>query len=939
MKLIHNTTFASKLAVSYGLSLGVVALITIGFFAAVLGNISERAIRQEALESAVAIKETLKYAALLENEAALRALSESASSAVQSIIGWGERYQAPESTVLEQIEMYLAGQEIGSEGYFYAMDTGGTVVFHPVPELIGVNVSDQPVYQAITSTSDGFVTYRWANPGEPAPRDKTAYVTLVDELDLYVVASDYAEDLFARLPPDRLQGLVDGLLKNVVPAITLRRTNGDTIVRSTLGSLDASGIALDGVLPTAIPTSRDGGYPEVSRVSRDFFAVRDTFEGFEIGVEILFDATARSNVLRAYRRFALVGAVVALAVIAIVSRTVARLVTQPIARVTALLSNVTDGHNQLSNGDQSSDELARLVARQLHVVRLLVNEQRLRRKAESRQVIAETAFTSTAEGMCVTDSEGTILRVNSAFERISGYRADEVIGKNPRVLKSSRHPAAFYTNMWEHIIEHGHWSGEIWNRKKNGVEFPELLTISRIDADAPDGARYVAVFHDITEIRSIRDRLQFMANHDALTRLPNRVYLESVLENALHRANRSGDRCAVLFFDIDNFKDVNDSLGHAAGDALLVWIVKQIEPQLRSDDVFARFGGDEFVVLLPQVEDRSQVAAVAERVLTAANGVFSVSGQEIRPTISVGIAIYPEDAESSALLLQNADAAMYAVKNDNRNDYQFHNPKMSAEAHRRLAMRGRIEAAIRADELTVVYQPLFDVARSRIAGAEALVRWVRDGRVVPPDLFLPYIENTSIITELDLWVLKRALDEIVACGTIPGDFYVSVNASSVDLCTEGFAERVVSIVEASRANPDRIRIEVTETEAIRDFSRVKQTLATLRSAGVQIYLDDFGEGYSSIRYLREFGVNAVKLDRLYVSRMADNPTGVSLVRGFVELAHGIGVSAIVEGVETDVQDAIIRYVGADFAQGYFYGKPVDIEALPALVDEQVLSHR
>ena len=535
---------------------------------------------------------------------------------------------------------------------------------------------------------------------------------------------------------------------------------------------------------------------------------------------------------------------------------------------------------------------------------------------------------TTWKAFASADNGGIILRVNSAFENLTGYSAEDVVGQDFRILNSGRHPRNFYRNILLDLKNQGLWKGEILNRRKDGTECTHQLTISRIPAsDEYLGDSYISVLHDMSDLSHVKAKLHHLTNHDALTGLPNRVFLGTALEMSVKNCERHHRQLAVIFLDIDNFKDINDSLGHSAGDRLLKTTAKRITKLLRAEDVMARFGGDEFAVILQEIEGRGQVAAVARRILGSVNEPITLAGQSTRPTVSIGIAVYPDDGDTTEEIFRNADAAMHAVKRKEKNGFCFHHNSMNLDAQRRLAMKEQVSAALEGGEMRVMYQTIYSVDEKRIAGVEALARWRNGAIMVPPDNFLPYIENSEVITKLDLWVTETALREINGRLGLPDNLFININVAPIDLVSADFYRRFLDAVERGGGRPDQIHLEITESTTIRDFHRTAETLRELKAAGVQIYLDDFGEGYSSIRYLRELGVNAVKLDRAYISNVTHSPEARSLVSGFVQMAHGIDISAVVEGVETREQLDFLSRCGADYAQGYYFCKPVEIDGL------------
>ena len=915
--LLKNAGLSAKLTMAYSGTVGfTVAVVGLIFFIT-LWPALDRIAEDTALERAESVTEFLEYAALLENEASLRARVESAQLFAENIPGSDMDAPASLSEVRSVLERYLLIQKIGERGYFYTLTGDGVVLFHPDTELIGQNLSEEPFVREILDSPSEFVIYSWKREFENEERYKTAYSEWNERLQLYLVASDYSEGLFERIPRERLASILETVQGSEMTAVVIRNDSGEIKAAS-------SGYARLKDIPNLTGP--------IERIDGNHLLVRMPLERYGMVTEFFYDISGFLSFAR-YIRFSIVILIVTTIIAATVtSRIAAKAITSPLKRAVAFLSQ---GNLSIPETEDRwhGDDLGELLRNHHSLVYRLHRERHRREETERRLLISESAFINTNEGLCVTDREGTILRVNPAFERITGYSSDEAVGNNPRILKSQRHSDDFYAGMWERLVSDGAWSGEIWNKAKDGTVYPELLTINRIDDGRHGTSSYVAVFHDITEMRAIQDKIRHMANHDGLTGLPNRSYLDAVLDHAIHRGDRREKRLALMFIDIDNFKDVNDSLGHSTGDLLLQWVAEGISSLLRADDVVTRFGGDEFVVVIDDVEDQDQVSAIAKRILTTVNRSFRAGEHVVRPSASIGIAFYPDSASNAESLLRNADAAMYEAKKGEKNDYRFHDPEMNVNAHRRLAMQGRILTAIESGEMDCLFQPIYSLPESRIVGAEALVRWKKGGTLIPPDQFLPYIENTASITKLDLWIAERALSAVSASGILPDDFYVSVNAAPIDLITPGFVKSICGVIARTGSSPNRVRMEITETAAVKEFKRVNKTLGKLRDAGFQIYIDDFGEGHSSIRYLREFGVNAVKLDKVYIMDLENSDEARSLVTGFIQLAHGIGLQAIVEGVEEESQLRFLEAAGADFIQGYLIGAPMPLRDLERRVDE------
>ncbi len=895
-------------AYSIGL-LAIGAIASIGYVISTRALISEVSVRQ-GTASVESVATTIRHLLLADSEATLRAVAEKADSVIRDL-GWLEGDGAAPD--LDSIETYIAAVEISPTGYIYVLDGEGTVVLHPFPDLVGANVADDEVFRQIDAVQTGFVRYPWANPGEVEERAKVAYSVYVPETDLFLVASDYVQGIPSRLAPGRLEGLASGLLSDTIKSIVIRSERGDEAY-TTVGSPSS-------IAPVA-----------ASDQIRGPFLVTATIEDLALEIDAVVDPAVYDELMRRVARSSTIGVVAAFVVIAVLSTLVAKAIAGPIERLNRLtMQRVARG---VGGGRLvTSPSLAALILTQLRLVARIDSEHSLRRTAEDQLSISETAFMRSGEGICVTDSEGTIKRVNPAFERVTGYTSDEVIGKNPRVLKSTRHTSDFYSEMWSSITAKGRWTGEIWNKRKSGTEYPELLNITAVYDSANEIDSYVAVFHDLTEVHDMRARLRRATTHDTLTGLPNREYLMVATDQALLRATRTQGHVAILVLSIDGFEDIVDGFGHDAADRLLKWAASRIEQQLRGDDIAAVLGGELFGVLLSNVEDSEQTPGIARRITLAVREPYAIAGTVLRPSVSVGIATHPVSGSEPAALLDNATAALHNARRGGNDGFAIHDPKMNSTAHAKLAIQSRIGRAIEEREIRPVFQPILNLQSNQVIGAEALARWSRNGEIVPPSEFLPYIEQTSAMTRLDTWILEASLEALRSSENLPADFMMSFNAAPVDLANRAFVDRVRIVIEASDCDPENVRMEVTEAESIRDFRLARETIRQIREMGISVYLDDFGEGYSSIRYLREFGIDGVKLDRRYVMDVATSDRARSIVSGFVQLVQGLGLTAIVEGVETEEQLDYLRSIGADCAQGYVVGRPQPIEEINALFED------
>ena len=557
-------------------------------------------------------------------------------------------------------------------------------------------------------------------------------------------------------------------------------------------------------------------------------------------------------------------------------------------------------------------------------IQLVIRDITERKEAEEGLRLAATVFQTTNEAIMVTDAKKRIKAINPAFTRVTGYMSDDVVGKTPNMLSSGRHDADFYRQMWRQIAENGHWEGEIWNRRKTGEVFPEWLSITAIRE--PDGkvVEYAAVFSDITKRKQDEERIRYQANYDALTGLPNRTLFLDRLSRAVITARREGGMVALLFIDLDRFKVVNDTLGHAFGDMLLEKAAKRLLSCVREADTVARLGGDEFTVILRDVHRGSDAAVVGEQIIDNLSKPFQLDGNEAYIGASIGITIYPNDAGDPATMLRNADMAMYKAKEAGRNAFRFFTPEMDEQALTRMTLEHDLRHALRRSEFEMFYQPIMNVATGGLAGAEALVRWHHPERgMIMPSEFIQVAEDTGVILEIGEWIIQASLAQAKAWRDegLPL-FWLSINLSSAQVKRGLTAKRTIDLVEVSGLPPDAVTFEITERLIMGDTKESVDWVRQVGEAGIGLSVDDFGTGYSSLSYLRKFPLDMVKIDKSFVRDIVTDPDDARLAGAVVALAHSLDLRVVGEGVETPEQLEFLRKHGCDFAQGFLFGRPM-----------------
>ncbi len=560
-----------------------------------------------------------------------------------------------------------------------------------------------------------------------------------------------------------------------------------------------------------------------------------------------------------------------------------------------------------------------------------------RHQAETEIRIAATVFES-QEGMMITDPNNIILRVNQAFTKITGYTAEEVVGRNSNLLKSGRHNRDFYQQMWQALQQTGSWQGEIWNRRKNGEVFPEWLTITAVKKGADAVSHYVATLTDITLRKASEDEIKHLAFYDPLTRLPNRRLLLDRLRHALASSTRSGRNGALLFIDLDNFKTLNDTLGHDKGDLLLQQVATRLAACVREDDTVARQGGDEFVVMLEDLSEDAEDAAaqaeiVGEKILAAMNEPYQLAEHTHRSTPSIGATLFNDHQCSIDELLKQADLAMYQVKAAGRNAFCFFDPKMQAAITARVTLEAELRRSLEQNHFCLHYQVQVN-AEGGATGAEALIRWQHPirGLIFPAD-FIPLAEEISLILPLGHWVLQTACARLADWAKQPelAHLTLAVNVSAKQFQRPDFVDQVLQVLTQTGADPSRLKLEITESMLLEDVDNVIARMATLKRHGVSFSLDDFGTGYSSLSYLKRLPLNQLKIDQSFVREILQDTNDAAIAHSTVALTHSLGLTVIAEGVENAEQRDCLHQMGCRAFQGYLFGRPMPPEDFESLV--------
>ena len=554
-----------------------------------------------------------------------------------------------------------------------------------------------------------------------------------------------------------------------------------------------------------------------------------------------------------------------------------------------------------------------------------------RKQAEQKLQLAASVFTHAREGIMITATDGTIIDVNDAFSDITSYSHDEVIGQNPRLLSSGRHERQFYIELWQSLLEKGYWYGEIWNRRKNGEVYAVMQTISAV-RDAEGNLRhYLSLFSDITLIKAREQELEHSAHYDPLTSLPNRALLADRLHQGIAQSRRRGNLLGVAFLDLDGFKIINDQYGHEAGDQLLIAVAANMKQTLREGDTLARMGGDEFVAELLDLVDVEASAPMLVRLLAAAAEPMQYGDLTLQVSASLGVTFYPQSENIDAdQLLRQADQAMYQAKLAGKNRYHIFDALQDSRVRGRYESLEFIRRALARSEFVLHYQPYVDMRKGTVIGAEALIRWQHpDKGLLSPATFLPAIEDHPLAVELGEWVIETTLAQIEIWLATGLNIPVSVNVGARQLQQTDFVERLRGLLAAHPGvSPSCLKLEVLETSALINVTRVSQVIETCRGMGVMFSMDDFGTGYSSLTYLKQLPVTTIKIDQSFVRGMLYDPDDMAILKGVLSLSDAFHRDVVAEGVETVEQGAMLLQLGCDLAQGYCIARPMPAHELP-----------
>ena len=570
---------------------------------------------------------------------------------------------------------------------------------------------------------------------------------------------------------------------------------------------------------------------------------------------------------------------------------------------------------------------ALLYLRQLQLRRLQMRDAELS--------LAASVIDSLNEAIMVTDARGRVVTVNPAFSALTGIDESAASGRPASAVVSCPYSEESRNEFADQLERDGYWRGELDDRRASGESYPKSLSIYPVREPGGRIAHYVHSFSDISERREAERKIHHLAHHDMLTGLPNRLSLQLRMEQVMAHARRHGTLFAVLMIDMDHFKDINDTLGHHVGDALLVEVGKRLQRCVRQSDVVARLGGDEFVVLVTDMVTTLTAAAVAEKIVAALSAPYAVEAYQLHSTPSVGIGVFPNDGETVDDLLRNVDSAMYHAKAAGRNNYQFFNDSMSANASERLTLQSSLHQAIAKRQFVLHYQPQIETGSGRLMGVEVLVRWEHPERgLVPPNKFIPIAEESDLIIRLGEWILQEACRQLSVWRAMGLQMRIAVNLSARQLRSKNLLRQVKDVVLKYDLKPGDLELEITESVAMEDADNTLRMLAQLRELGLELAIDDFGTGYSSLSHLKLMPLQRLKIDRSFVKDIENDPDDAAICAATISLAHNLGLTVIAEGVETEAQVAFLKKSHCDEFQGYYFAKPIPLATLKQYLQQR-----
>jgi diguanylate cyclase (GGDEF)-like protein/PAS domain S-box-containing protein len=869
----------------------------------------------------------------------LRAVAEKNLQIVESYHKKQLAGELSEQEAQQAVAAIFRPQQIGRSGYIYALNSQGVPQIHPISELEGKPLlqlaaysQSWPFIREQMQRKTGYLEYLWKNPGEAAPHPKALYMVYFKPWDWIVSACCYREEFQSIVDFEAIKARIAAFRYGASGYAVILTEKGVLLAHPHISDVDKPAYTAQlNALIQAAGTRRVIEYlwknpGDKEAREKILYYKRIPQFGLIVGV-----AAYKSEVYAGFLSTRTVVVLVSLAG-ALLSIGAAFFISRLLAAPLRQFAKQLELPDQTGGGEGGCDdqcETAFLISRFQHYLaqihqanNKLKLEINSRKSAENFLQIYKQIFDNATEGIILTDAGGKILAVNDAFTTITGFEAHEAIGKNPRLLKSDRHDADFFRQMWQSLTGKGSWEGEIWNKKKDGSIYPEWLTINSIRNERKEPLYYFAMFYEIGELKKREKQIAFMAYHDALTRLPNRAHLEHKLTKTIHDAKDNNRLSAIFFIDLDNFKNVNDVFGHHQGDDLLRQFSQRLAALLGGSDTLCRIGSDEFVLLMENIDNESIIYLMANRIQAMLKKPFLLEFKKIYVNASIGISLYPGDGNSAMELIRSADMAMHRAKDEGKNKYVLFTKGMHEELYEKFRTENGIRFGLLHREFVVYYQPKVNIGTRKTASLEALIRWNKGGRLISPGFFIPIAEESSLIDDICLFVMEETCAFQATMKKQQVAVPISVNISPRQFHNADFVDIVEDLLGRYQVETHFLEFEITETTAMKDVEHTLTIMHRLRALGILFSIDDFGTGYSSLGYLNKMPVNTLKIDKQFVDDLDVNG---GIVATIIAISRQMHLNVVAEGVETEEQLLGLAAMGCDEAQGYYFSRPVSGE--------------
>ena len=884
------------------------------------------------------IRQTVETSASLANRSYLGALAEHCLKITQDYYQQHKQGETAEDVAMQAAIESLSSLKIGTSGYTYIVNSSGVIQAHPVAAYLQQDFSTYPFIREQMQRRNGIVHYSWKNPGEVDPRPKILYMKYFEPWDWIISVTLYLDELSQLIDPEDFKELVVSIRVAESGYVIVLDQNGKVLIHQESSEYDVTKDESVIHLRKALAVHDSGRLFFNSRKSetqeeKEKILVYETSDalGWIIAASGFTDEFYRPIAL--FKRLQLTLFPILFILSLLVSLYLSRSITMPLKSLLAHLSQKSKFFSLQSIAPPSANEIEEISGYFSEYLKQIEQQnQRLttllaeKEKTAKDLSIYKEVFDNLAEGITITDRDGNILRVNTAFEKITGYPEEEAIGENPRILRSGRHDISFYKDMWEMILSKGFWTGKIWNSRKNGEIYPEYLTISAVKNDKGVITHFAAVFIDITESVEQEERIKFLAYHDHLTQLPNRLLIQEKLEELISECRRANEQLICFVCDIDHFRVINDSMGQGVGDAVLLRFVEILKKLVRLEDLFGRFHGDEFVILAKSDKNPSEQAIMMlRRFFAAFDSPIRIEEKDIHLTLSFGISIFPNDAPSNDVLLKRAILALNNAIRQQGNSYRFFDSVMEQDVVKKITYLSKIREGLQKSEFLPYYQPKVNLGTGDVYGMEALARWESGDGLVSPADFISVAEESGLILDISHQLYEKAFKDTAQLVEAGYDLKLSVNISPLQLHSEHFLADFMKIQEESGLAVKRIELEITESLMLEDMEYVNQITAAIANAGFSISIDDFGTGYSSLQYLKKLSFDTLKIDMSFVSGIGNDRDDEQLVRTIALLAKQFGMEIVAEGVEIEEQANFLKMLGCNYGQGYYYSKPLGIE--------------